>query len=104
MVRGYVFVHTDLLRANDVVKAARECPNVLFAESVSGPYDVIVQLEASGRSDLRRITTDEIATIAGVTRAILCPVEIHEHLWEEVLEPAYTGRSGLWWACFDRAA
>jgi DNA-binding Lrp family transcriptional regulator len=92
MVRGYVFVHTEVMRANDVVKVARECPSVLVAEAVSGPYDVIVQLEAPSRRDLRRITAEEIATIAGVTRAILCPVESHEHLWGEILESAYTGR------------
>jgi DNA-binding Lrp family transcriptional regulator len=92
MVRGYVFMQTELLRANDVVKVARDCPSVLFAESVSGPYDAIVQLEAPSRTDLWRIATEEIATIAGVTRAILCPVQSHEHLWGEILEPAYTGR------------
>jgi DNA-binding Lrp family transcriptional regulator len=92
MVRGYVFVHTEVLRANDVIKAVSGNPSVLFAKSVSGPYDVIIQLEAPSIRDLRRIMTEEIATIPGVTRAILCPVESHEHLWEEILEPAYTGR------------
>jgi DNA-binding Lrp family transcriptional regulator len=92
MVSGYVLVHTEILRANDVVRVASGLPNVLIAESVSGPFDVILQLEAPSTSDLTRIMMEEIATIPGVTRAILCPVDTHERLWDEILEPAYTGR------------
>ena len=49
-------------------------PNVLSAEDVTGPYDVIVRAEARTLDDLSRQVLIKIQHVDGITRTITCSV------------------------------
>ncbi len=76
MVRGYVLIETDVGSAKAVGVAAAELnypgASVLAVDTVTGPYDVIVQLEAADLDALGTAITDAIQTITGVQRTTTC--------------------------------
>ena len=70
VVRGYVLIETDVGSAKAVGAAAAALTypgaTVLAVDTVTGPYDVIVQLEASDLDALGTAITDAIQTVTGV--------------------------------------
>ena len=47
---------------------------VVTADSVAGPYDVIVRVEAEDVDSLGKLTASKIQAVAGITRTLTCPV------------------------------
>ena len=74
MVRAYILVQTDVGRAADVARAAGEIDGVTAADDVTGPYDVIVQAEASNVDELGRMVVAHLQAIPGITRTLTCPI------------------------------
>ena len=52
----------------------RGIDGVVSAESVTGPFDIIVRSEASDMDDLGRMVVSRIQAVAGITRTQTCPV------------------------------
>ena len=75
-VRGYVLVETEVGRTQAVGRALRDVKSsnatVLAVDTVTGPFDVIVQLEADDLDRLGRCITGELQAIAGVQRTTTC--------------------------------
>ncbi|MSQ41826.1 MAG: Lrp/AsnC family transcriptional regulator [Dehalococcoidia bacterium] len=75
-IRGYVLIEFEVGRTQAVDSAIRGLRSaratVLAVDTVTGPYDVIVQLEASDLDQLGRCITAEIQSIAGVQRTTTC--------------------------------
>ena len=44
------------------------------AEDVTGPYDIIVRVEAAGMDELGREVLSAIQQVGGITRTLTCPV------------------------------
>jgi DNA-binding Lrp family transcriptional regulator len=57
---------------NDVLEAARAMPSTVQADRVTGPYDVIVVLEADDLNELGAVLHDDIQAIPGITRTMSC--------------------------------
>ena len=74
VVHAYVLVQTDVGRAAHVAQQVRAIEGVLVAEGVTGPYDVIANVEAPTMNDLGRMVVRDIQQIEGITRTITCPV------------------------------
>ena len=75
-IRGYILIETEVGRTQAVGSAVREM-NSAFAkvnavDTVTGPYDVIVQLEADDLDLLGKCITADIQGIAGVQRTTTC--------------------------------
>jgi len=75
-VRAYLLVETAVGRTRavgDAIRAVRS-PNasITHVDTVTGPYDVIVTLEAEDLNRLGKAITEEIATVAGVSRTTTC--------------------------------
>lgn len=73
-VHAYVLIQTDIGKAAHVADELDGIDGVTQAKAVTGPYDVIVQVEAPSMNDLGRMVVRDIQQIAGITRTITCPV------------------------------
>ena len=76
VVRGYVFIESDVGEAKSVGEAVEALShpdaNVVSVDTVTGPYDVIVQLEADDLDKLGNCITDGIQSVKGVQRTTTC--------------------------------
>ena len=76
-VRAFVLIQTEikLAKATDVVTALRQLgPGVKSADRVTGPYDIIAELEAESLSDIMALIEEQIRTTRGVYRIVTCLV------------------------------
>ena len=75
-VRGYVLIEADVGHSKgvgDAVVALRHpAARVTGVDTVTGPYDVIVQLEADDLDKLGTAITEGIQSIEGVQRTTTC--------------------------------
>ena len=75
-VRGYVLVETEVGRTQAVGREMRglqpSAAKVLAGDTVTGPFDVIVQLEADDLDLLGRCITEDIQCVPGVQRTTTC--------------------------------
>lgn len=75
-VRGYILVETEVGRTQAVGRAMRdlesELATVSAVDTVTGPYDVIVQLDAEDLDQLGKCITEELQAVAGVQRTTTC--------------------------------
>lgn len=76
MIRGYVLIETEVGSAKSVGEAMlrlkHQDARVATVDTVTGPYDVIVQLEAEDLDRLGTCITDGIQGVDGVKRTTTC--------------------------------
>ena len=75
-VRGYVLIEAEVGRSKSVGEAVLKLRHpdakVVGVDTVTGPYDVIVQMEAEDLDKLGTAITDGIQRIDGVQRTTTC--------------------------------
>ncbi|HKZ50883.1 MAG TPA: Lrp/AsnC ligand binding domain-containing protein [Dehalococcoidia bacterium] len=75
-VRSYVLIEATVGKARSIGEALLKLnhPNaqVLSVDTVTGPYDLIVQLETDDLDKLGIFITEEIQRIEGVQRTTTC--------------------------------
>ena len=75
-VRGYILIEAEVGKAKSVGEAVRALTHaqakVVSVDTVTGPFDVIVQLEADDLDKLGNSITDGIQRVAGVQRTTTC--------------------------------
>ena len=75
-VRGYILVETEVGRTQAVGRAMRDLRSdlakVAAVDTVTGPFDVIVQLEADDLDQLGKCITEELQAVDGVQRTTTC--------------------------------
>jgi DNA-binding Lrp family transcriptional regulator len=69
-----VLVQTEVGATVGVRSAIAAIPGVVSAEDVTGPYDIIVRVEAPGIDELGREILSAIQQVGGITRTLTCPV------------------------------
>jgi DNA-binding Lrp family transcriptional regulator len=72
MVRAYVLIEMAAGYSRDLVNALRGQEGIRNADRVTGPYDVIVELEAASVDSLSEAVSNKIHTVSGVVRTITC--------------------------------
>ena len=74
--RGYVLIEAEVGHAKGVAEAVQgmQHPNarVVTVDTVTGPYDVIVQMEADDLDKLGSAITEGLQRIEGVQRTTTC--------------------------------
>ena len=60
--------------ADTVAVSVRKISGVVAADDVTGPYDVIVQAEASTVHELGKLVVSRVQLIEGITKTLTCPV------------------------------
>lgn len=73
MIQAYVLVQVDVTVGRTAGQDIASVPGVQLAHIVTGPYDVIVRVEADTMDGLGKLI-GEIQRIPGVTRTLTCPV------------------------------
>lgn len=74
MVQAYILIQTEVGKAASVAHEIAEIDGVLVADDVTGPYDVIVRVEAESMDALGRMVAARVQSVAGITRTLTCPV------------------------------
>jgi len=76
MVRGYVLIETDVASAKSVglelTSLSYADTTIISVDTVTGPFDVIVQIEATDLDTLGNSITDAIQSVDGVQRTTTC--------------------------------
>jgi DNA-binding Lrp family transcriptional regulator len=74
ILRSYILIQTDTGRATDVAGAIRGVSGVISTETVTGPYDVIVLVEAEDIDAVGQLVVTAIQPVEGIVRTLTCPV------------------------------
>ena len=74
MVRAYILIQTDTGRAADVAGSIRGLAGVISTEAVTGPYDVVVLVEATDVDALGQLVVTSVQPVEGIVRTLTCPV------------------------------
>lgn len=74
MVQAYVLIQAEVRGSTRVCEAVAQVGGVVEAHEVTGPYDVVVRVEAETMEDLGRIVLAHLQQVAGITRTLTCPI------------------------------
>ncbi len=74
MATAYILIQTEVGKAQQVAENVRLITGVEEAENVTGPYDVMVKVQAPDVDALGRLVVSEIQMLRGITRTLTCPV------------------------------
>jgi DNA-binding Lrp family transcriptional regulator len=74
VVQAYILIQTEVGRAAAVASDVAGIEGVTRAEDVTGPYDVIVHVQASDVDTLGDQVIVAVQKIPGITRTLTCPV------------------------------
>ena len=72
MVRAYVLVEMMAGHARDLVNSLKDREEVQDVARVTGPYDVIVVIEAADVNEISEIVNEEVHSLTGVVRTNTC--------------------------------
>jgi DNA-binding Lrp family transcriptional regulator len=75
-IQAYILIQTEVGKAGSVTKAIAGIAGVTIAESVTGPYDVIMRAEAASMEELGKTVLNKVQAVTGITRTLTCPVAI----------------------------
>ena len=73
-IQVYILIQTEVGKSSSVTKSVTAIAGVTIAESVTGPYDVIMRAEAASMEDLGKSVLAKVQAIPGITRTLTCPV------------------------------
>jgi DNA-binding Lrp family transcriptional regulator len=73
-VSAYILIQTEVGRAASVAAAVRDIPGVQAADDVTGPYDVVVRLDAASIDDLGKVVVGRVQMLEGITKTTTMPV------------------------------
>jgi DNA-binding Lrp family transcriptional regulator len=74
VVEAFMLIQTEVGRAEVIAKQLAGLPGVLSAEYVTGPYDVVVRIEAPSLDELQAGVVPSVQQVAGITRTLTCPI------------------------------
>jgi len=74
MVEAYVLVQSEAGRVRRVTEDLRKIPDVTSVETVTGPYDLVVRIEADNVDLLGRLVVGRVHAVDGITRTLTCPI------------------------------
>jgi DNA-binding Lrp family transcriptional regulator len=77
MVRAFVLIQTEieLARTKEVVTALRQLVSgIKAAHAVTGPYDVIAEVEGETPDEIAALVEDRVHFVPGVYKTVTCLV------------------------------
>jgi DNA-binding Lrp family transcriptional regulator len=73
-VKAYVLIQTEVGKSAQVTAQVAGLEGVISALDVTGPYDVIVQVEADTMDNLGKMVVSRMQLTDGITRTLTCPI------------------------------
>jgi DNA-binding Lrp family transcriptional regulator len=83
VIRAYVLIQTRVGMGPQVARDVGRLQGVLSSEGVTGPYDVIVRVDASTLDGLGKLVAAQIQAVEGITRTITCIGTARSTSWDE---------------------
>ena len=74
VIQAYILIQTEVGKAANVANTIVDIEGVINAEDVTGPYDVIVQVESPTMDRMGQMVVRKIQMIDGITRTLTCPI------------------------------
>ena len=74
MLSAYVLILTEVGKVAHIAQALHDLDGVQVAEDITGPYDIIAKIHASGLDQLGRLVASGIQAVDGITRTLTCTV------------------------------
>jgi DNA-binding Lrp family transcriptional regulator len=74
MLSAYVLIQTEVGKVAHVAQALSNVDGVELAEGITGPYVVIVRIQAPDLDQLGRLVASRIQLVDGVIRTLTCMV------------------------------
>ena len=74
MIYAYILIQTDVGKSVNVSGAITDIAGVTRVNAVTGPYDVIAEVEAHTVDELGRIVLSKIQQVPNITRTVTCPI------------------------------
>lgn len=74
MVHAYVLIQAEAGKAARVGAEIAKIEGAISADVVTGPYDVIVRVEADSIDALGKLVVARIQAVEGITRTLTCPI------------------------------
>ena len=72
--KAYVLIQTEVGKAAQVSTQVARLDGVISALDVTGPFDVIVQVEADSIDELGKMVVSRMQLTKGITRTLTCPI------------------------------
>jgi DNA-binding Lrp family transcriptional regulator len=70
--RAYVLIETETGYIDSAVAALRAIPEIVIADAIIGPCDIILMIETPDQRDIGRLVIDQIHAIPGIKRTTTC--------------------------------
>ena len=70
--KAYVLMEVAAGQVPAVTAALREVPGLVSVDSVMGPYDIILVIQADGLAAAHDLVTEHVHSISGVARTVTC--------------------------------
>ncbi len=72
MARGYVLLEVETGAIPRIAQQIRQIAGVIAVDSVTGPYDIITQVETDDPRGIGRVVIEHLHSIPGVLQTITC--------------------------------
>ncbi|MCX6640950.1 MAG: Lrp/AsnC ligand binding domain-containing protein [bacterium] len=73
-VIAFVLISVSVGKAREVYRALQDMREVAQVNAISGPYDIIVRIEAFDFASIGALVLDKIQAIPGIEDTITCQV------------------------------
>ncbi len=70
--KAFILIETAVGKCRDVTAALEKQPGVKSVDPVTGPYDIILVVEASDLNAIGDLITRAIHPLPGITRTVTC--------------------------------
>ena len=73
-VKAFVLIQTEIevARTDEVAAALKKLRQLRSVDRVTGPYDIIVEIEAETLEEISALVDEKIRTVAGIYRTVTC--------------------------------
>ncbi len=71
-VKAYVLVVADPGKTANVVSTLRQVQGVKVVSEVTGPYDIVVELQVAQLADLTELLRQRIRPVDGIRNTVTC--------------------------------
>ena len=70
--KAFVLIETAVGKTKEVVATLGRLEGVKSVDTVTGPYDIIVIIEAENLNEVGELVTGKIHPVAGISRTVTC--------------------------------
>ena len=70
--KAFVLIETAVGKTKEVVTTLGQLEGVKSVDTVTGPYDIIVIIEAENLNEIGELVTGKIHPVAGISRTVTC--------------------------------